>query len=141
MTSPAGSPLTPAEQTAASSAHRRTTGEFSRRTLVLSALVLFGALAIGIGAIAIFSDPGPPTPRVPGEQVQPRAIERPNQGQAPQSPGDRGGWEQLAILGLIIVAVAGIGIVIARGGGSKAKANRERWKAAAASGQDGAVDP
>ena len=138
MTSPAAPPPT---STPAGAGARRTTGEFDRRTLVISALVLFGAIAIGILAIAAFSDPGEPTPRAPGEQVKPNALERPNQGAAPQNPGDRGGWEQLAILGLIIVAVVVIAVVVFRGGGAKAKANRERWKAAGASGHDGAIGP
>lgn len=116
----------------------RVVGEFSRRTLITSAVILFGAIALGVGAIALFSDPGPPTSPASGEQVQPRMIEQPNQGTAPQDPGDRGGWEQLALFGLMAVALLGIGVVIFRGG-SKTRQNREAWKAAGATGRDGAV--
>ncbi len=95
---------------------------------------------MGILAIAVFSDPGEPTPRLPGEQVQPQALVRPNQGTKPENPGDRGGWEQLAILALIVGAIVAIAFVVFRGGGA-ARANRERWKAAGESGHDGAIGP
>ena len=116
----------------------RVVGEFDRRTLIISAVLLFGVIALGVGAIALFSDPGPPSP-AQGSQATPRIIEQPNTGSAPENPGDRGGWEQLALMGLVLASLVGIGVVIARGGGAKAKANRDAWKAAAATGEDGAV--
>ena len=68
----------------------------------------------------------------------PRSIDQPNSGTAPKHPGDRGGWEQLTLLGLIVGAVAIGGFALWRGGG-KAKAGREAWRAAAATGRDGAA--
>ena len=41
------------------------------------------------------------------ELERPRAIERPYSGQEPTHPGDRGGWEQLVLLGVIVVAIGG----------------------------------
>lgn len=35
------------------------------------------------------------------------AIDQPYSGSEPQHPGDRGGWEQLALLGVITVALTG----------------------------------
>jgi hypothetical protein len=35
------------------------------------------------------------------------ALDQPYSGHTPTSPGDRGGWEQLATLGLIVVAIGG----------------------------------
>ena len=35
------------------------------------------------------------------------AIDQPYSGHTPTGPGDRGGWEQLATLGLIVVAIGG----------------------------------
>lgn len=35
------------------------------------------------------------------------AIDQPYSGSEPERPGDRGGWEQLALLGVITVALAG----------------------------------
>jgi hypothetical protein len=111
-----------------------------RRTILWSGLLLFGVIIVGVVAAAIFADPGEPDPQSARSTDRPPSIiVQPNSGEAPEDPGDRGGWEQLALLGLIVVVVGGIATVVIRGGGAKAKANRERWKAAAASGRDGAV--
>lgn len=40
----------------------------------------------------------------------PHIIPKPSEGRAPDNPGDPGGWEQLALLGLV---VAGLGTVAA----------------------------
>ncbi len=115
-------------------------GEIDRRTILLSAAVLFGALILGIVLLAVFADPGPEPQPTTTESGMPHIIDRPNSGTKPTNPGDRGGSEQLLLLGGMVLAIAGIGFVMFRGG-SKAKANRERWKAAGASGEDGVLDP
>lgn len=115
-------------------------GQIERRTFVLSALVLFGALIIGIATIAIFSDPGDEAGPTTTDSGSPHIIDRPNSGSEPTRPGDRGGAEQLLLLGGMIVAIGGIAYVAFRGG-SAAKANRAKWKAAAETGQDGALGP
>jgi hypothetical protein len=110
-----------------------------RRTIIWSGLALFGVIILGVIGAALFADPGEPDSQPRATDRPPSIIVKPNSGQAPEDPGDRGGWEQLALLGLIVVVIGGIATVVIRGGGPKAKANRERWKAAAASGRDGAV--
>lgn len=113
---------------------------FDRKTIWLSALVLFGSLVVGIALMAIFADPGDTAQPTTTNDGSPHIIDRPNSGTKPTNPGDRGGWEQLAVLGGIIVVLGGIAYVAFRGG-SQAKANRDRWKAAGESGQDGALSP
>jgi len=108
---------------------------FDRRMIWMSALVLFGSLVVGIALMAIFADPGnEPAP----SDGKPHIIERPNSGTKPTNPGDPGGWEQLAVLGGIIVVLSGIAYVAFRGG-AQARANRAKWRAAGESGQDGAL--
>ena len=101
--------------------------------------MLFGALVAGIVLLAVFADPGSEPQPTATESGTPHIIDRPNSGSKPTNPGDRGGSEQLLLFGGMVLALGGIGFVIFRGG-SKAQANRERWKAAGASGEDGALD-
>jgi len=114
-----------------------------RRTIIVAAVVLFVAIAGGVAAVAFRTDSGirqqPSTSSDAEGDVIPRIIPRPDEGSAPKNAGDRGGWEQLAVFGLMMMAMAGIGLVIFRGGRS-ARAGRAAWRAAAASGHDGAVD-
>ncbi|WP_421117960.1 hypothetical protein ACE2AJ_11115 [Aquihabitans daechungensis] len=131
MTAPA-SPRTPSV--------RRRAGELDRRTIFVSAGVLFGALVLGIILLAVFADPGTEPQPTTTDAGTPHIIDRPNSGTKPTNPGDRGGSEQLLLLGGMVLAIAGIGFIAFRGG-SAAKANRERWKAAGASGEDGALEP
>lgn len=105
-----------------------------------AAAILAIAIIGGTVAVAAFVDDGPrrDTQAQLAEDggAKPHIIERPNSGRAPENPGDRGGWEQLALLGLIVVAVAVIGVVAVRGGGARARAGRAAWRAAAESGRD-----
>lgn len=137
MSTPAAPSPTPTPSPEFTPTHK--SGELDRRTIWISAAVLFGVLIIGIGAMALFADPGNEPQPTTTESGSPHIIDRPNSGTAPTSNGDRGGWEQLLLLGGIVVAIGGIGYVVFRGG-SQAKANRERWKAAGESGRDGALD-
>ncbi len=133
---PPHTPQTPRTRSAAAS------GDFSRKTLVLSALALGLVLVIGVGVVALTTDSGPrqdtqgQTPEAGGSK--PHIIPRPGDGQPPQNPGDRGGWEQLTLFTMMLGAMLGIGVVIFRGG-RKARANRAQWLAAGTSGQDGAL--
>ncbi len=45
---------------------------------------------------------------------RPGIIPRPGEGQAPDEPGDRGGWEQLAVLAVLILALVLIMSLIVR---------------------------
>lgn len=108
------------------------------RMVRLAALVLFGAILAGIAMFAVLTDTGEPDP---SGAATPNMVPKPNSGQAPDEPGDRGGWEQLALFGIIVVTLGGISYVAVRGGGAQAKANRKAWKDAATSGRDGAIEP
>lgn len=135
----APAPASPGTGASPAGAARPRREAFDRRAIWLSALVLFGSLIVGIALMAIFADPGDETQPSTTNDGTPHIIDRPNSGHEPTNPGDRGGSEQLLLLGGLIVVIGGIGFVAFKGGAS-AKANRERWKAAAASGHDGALD-
>ena len=135
MTTPTAPTPTPAPTTGPT----RRREAFDRRTIWLSALVLFGSLIVGIALMALFADPGDEAQPTSTNDGTPHIIDRPNSGQEPTHPGDRGGWEQLAVLGGIIVVVGGIGVVVFKGG-RQAKANPDKWKAAGESGRDGALN-
>lgn len=118
-------------------------GRNDRRTLILAAALIAGVIIVGVIAIAVSVGDGPR--RDTNNQLaeagggKPHIIPRINDGAPPKKPGDRGGWEQLAIFGLMASALAGIGFAIFRGG-KTARANRGMWFDAAATGQDGALD-
>lgn len=118
-------------------------GHLDRRTLVLSGALLAGVILAGVVLVAVTAEDGP-RQDTQGQLTEaggakPHIIPRPNEGRAPEDPGDRGGWEQLTLFGLLAAALTGIGFAVFRGGAS-ARANRAAWRAAAATGRDGAVD-
>lgn len=102
----------------------------------LAALLLFGAIIAGMVMFAAIADPG--EPKEPGTTQS--IIPEPNSGRKPESLGDPGGWGQLTLLALVIVAVSGIGYVAIRGRSASARAGREAWLAAGESGHDGALE-
>lgn len=113
-----------------------------RRALWAAGLLLVGVIFAGTLVAAATLDGGPrrDTQGQLTEEggAKPHIIPRPNEGRAPQDPGDPGGWEQLALLGTIVVALGAITVVVARGG-RRARANRAAWLAAGRSGHDGAL--
>lgn len=124
----------------------RSSDATARRTAIWAALLLAGAIVGGVVGVAVLTDGSTGGTRrdtqgqlAEGGGAKPHIIERPNSGRAPKDPGDRGGWEQLSLLGLIVVAVVAIVVVAVRGGGARARAGRAAWRAAAESGHDGAV--
>lgn len=110
-----------------------------KRQTLISAIIFVAAIVIGVAVVAgtMKADPAPKASQ-PAENSRPTSIPRPGSGTAPQRPGDRGGWEQLAIFGLTLASMAGIGVVIFRGG-KKARAGKALWAEAGASGRDGAL--
>jgi hypothetical protein len=54
------------------------------------------------------------------------SIDQPYSGHTPTGPGDRGGWEQLAILGLIVVAIGGGTTAVALSGRQARRENAAR---------------
>lgn len=109
----------------------------SRRTLTITAVVLFAAVLIGVIAVTAAYDQSPSAKAPDSIEIdrRPTSIERPNQGRAPEDKGDPGGWEQLALFGLLAVAMIGIGVAVFRGGRT-AQANRAAWRAAAEPGRE-----
>lgn len=83
-----------------------------RRAIVVASAILFGVLAVML-AIALIT-----APWVEGSSADRRAarndaiardqsVARPDYGHKPHHPGDPGGWEQLALGGLLAVALVG----------------------------------
>ena len=89
-----------------------------RRNYWTAAVALFGILAVLVIATTLVSqadDAGtatstPEASRDGAGEAGQDIIPRPNRGRTPRSPGDRGGWEQLATLAAIL---AGISLLVA----------------------------
>lgn len=115
----------------------------NRRSYLLAGLVLGLVILVGVIAVAATTDVGPrrDTQGQTGEDggAKPHIIPRPGDGVAPQNPGDRGGWEQLALFGVMATAMAGIGVVIFRGG-RNARTGRQEWLAKAGATPSGRVE-
>lgn len=129
------------------SARRAASDDAQRARIVVVCLAVLVALIAGTALIAAFVDdgsPAEPSAQVEGAEGQeagapPEIVPQPNSGKAPDEAGDRGGWAQLTLLGLIVAAVVGIGFVVMRGS-RRSRANRAAWLAATESGRDGALD-
>lgn len=85
-----------------------------RRAFWRAGIALTVTLVVSIAVyVAIYPDPGPGKTRaqqVQGAQVTaPHIIPRPEDGRAPENPGDPGGWEQLALLGVIVAGMGTVG--------------------------------
>ncbi len=109
-------------------------GAPDKRMMIAAALVLFGAIVIGIVAVSASVDTGPRKDtqgQQPETAGQPHIIPRPNEGVAPKDGGDRGGWEQITLMAVVVASVLLIGVLALRGG-KRAKAGREAWMARAA---------
>jgi hypothetical protein len=90
--------------------------------LVSSVLVVAGP---GLVATAAGQTPEPPlttgssAPDPDAGQGVPPIIPEPNSGETPDDPGDRGGWQQLAVLGLVIGGLGLIAVLVVREGRRK----------------------
>jgi hypothetical protein len=94
-----------------------------RVALAAIALVSIVLVAPGLVGTAVAQTPEPPLTTgssVPdaGQGVPP-IIPRPNSGEAPDDPGDRGGWQQLAVLGVVIGGLGLIAALVVRDGRRK----------------------
>ncbi|MFZ6002863.1 MAG: hypothetical protein ACOYXM_02920 [Actinomycetota bacterium] len=73
-------------------------------------------LALGLSVVVVVGQQAPllgqeaPTTAVPAPDIVPK----PNSGSAPAEAGDRGGALQLAVLGLVILAIGGSAVHLTR---------------------------
>jgi predicted outer membrane protein len=79
-----------------------------RRFLVAGVL-----LAVLFAAPSAYAADNPPTTTAITALPIPSGIELPNSGQAPVFSGDRGGWAQLALFGLVTLAMLAIFVRVA----------------------------
>ncbi len=99
-----------------------------RRQFRRAAWLLGGAIAVLLAIVLVAAVSSPPSKaereRARQEELaNPRSIPLPDSGRAPQRPGDPGGWEQLALGGLLVVALAGGAVWLVH---SSRKARRTR---------------
>jgi hypothetical protein len=137
-TPPSADQPTSAKPSAAgrASSGKDATSQVDRTQLKLAALLLFGAILAGVIAFAVLTDPGTPTKPTGKTAI----IPAPNEGTKPSEPGDRGGWEQLVLMGTLLVVLTGIGVFAIRGRGAAGRPARAAWEAAAAEDHDGVVE-
>jgi hypothetical protein len=81
------------------------------RTRLFVAVAL-ATLWLGTAPVTAQEDPQPPSIRVPSGGGG--TIPDPREGRAPETPGDPGGWQQLTLLAVIIVALLMIGWLVRR---------------------------
>lgn len=105
-----------------------------RRSFLLAGLLLLGVILLGVLVVTVTTDGSatndPRTEEIREGETRPGIIPRPGEGTAPEQPGDRGGWEQLALFGLILVGLAVIAFVVVRGT-KRARGGRQAWLDAA----------
>lgn len=106
-----------------------------RRRYVAAAVAMVAAI-IGLALAAGYLADDPPP--VPADEVgdDPHIIPRPGTGKAPERPGDRGGWGQLLVLGVVIGGVATVGLLAWRSS-VRARARAAGRQGPIGSGADG----
>ena len=117
-------------------------GQLDRRAVIAAAVILAVAIVGGVTIVALKARE-PSAAEIKRNNAEandgpPSIIVAPNTGAKPQDGGDRGGWEQLTIFGLILASMVGLGFVVFLGS-RRQRAGRAAWRAAAATGRDGAV--
>lgn len=109
-------------------------GDQERRSFLLAGLLLLGVILIGVLVITVTTDGSASndarTEEIRDGEARPGIIPQPGEGTAPEQPGDRGGWEQLALFGVILVGLAVIAFVVVRGT-KRARGGRQAWLDAA----------
>jgi hypothetical protein len=65
--------------------------------------------------VALYPDDGTDDDRARTRSTErPSIIERPEEGRAPEQPGDPGGWQQLALLGLVMAGLGTVALLVWR---------------------------
>jgi len=77
-------------------------------SMVVVVLVSLMSLSLSVGVVNLVEPVGASTFEMAGAVPDDagHSIGSPDAGPRPERPGDRGGWAQLSILGLLIVAVS-----------------------------------
>ena len=88
------------------------------RSLWPAALIMTGVIAVLVVVfVAFYPDDGSghsEDNRAASATTQPRIITRPEDGVGPEEPGDPGGWQQLALLGGLVIAIGTVGLLVWR---------------------------
>jgi hypothetical protein len=91
-----------------------------------SLLLFVAALTLLAAAPATAQEPPPTAPTttlVEGGDL-PGVIPRPNQGREPQQPGDPGGWLQLTLAGIVVLAVGLVFTIVVRSAARTTRSKR-----------------
>jgi hypothetical protein len=92
---------------------------------VAGAVLVVALVAGPAGGAAATQEPPPTsTTAVVADRDLPGVIPRPNEGREPQQAGDPGGWLQLTLAALVVVAVAVIFAIVARSAARTTRAKR-----------------
>ena len=83
-----------------------------RRSYWIAAIVLFAAIA-ALTATAVLTTSSGPRKDTDGQiqeqgGAKPHIIPRPGEGETPDRPNDRGGWQQVLVLGLVVAGLGGV---------------------------------
>jgi hypothetical protein len=93
--------------------------------MVRSLLLVVVALTLLVAAPATAQEPPPTAPATTlVEGDLPGVIPRPNQGREPQQPGDPGGWLQLTLAGIVVLAVGLVFTIVVRSAARTTRAKR-----------------
>lgn len=104
---------------------RRRPGRRLAAVVVGVVALLVATRAAPVGAVPVAPSPSPAPPAAaaagpattlppPDRGVPGKIIPEPDSGIPPQSPGDRGGWQQWAVFGVIVAGVATIAVLVTR---------------------------
>ena len=102
----------------------------SLRRLV-AALAVTAVVMAGPAGMAFAADTGATTTVVTNVLPMPSGIELPNSGQAPEFSGDRGGWAQLTLFGVMSAGMLGIFVRVCYATRQRTKARRPAAEMAA----------
>lgn len=107
-----------------------------RRPFWIAFGVMFGSMLLAaVVAYATAGTSGNPNPTNQASAAKGASIPLPGSGHKPTNPGDRGGWEQLLTLGLIVAGIVGLGLLAWRSAG-RMREGRQQWLEAASRGRE-----
>lgn len=112
-----------------------TQADQQRKSFLLAGLVLLLVILVGVVAVTLVSEDNgaasdDQSEKIRDGETRPGIVPRPGEGTAPEEPGDRGGWAQLALFALMLGAMVAIAVVVVRGT-KRTRAGRQAWVDAA----------